>query len=401
MTQIEPGSVAEALFAEPYKFEFFQAMRILESLQPARRPLGRPGLPNEETVRIKTHNSLVFPASQIQDLQRGAGVNPIPLMTVNFMGLTGPLGALPQHYTELVMRQMRDIKGEERYAMRDWFDLFNHRMISLFYRAWEKYRFFIPFERGETDRSEPDAFTTCLFSFIGLNLPGLRRRLQIAPRMGNLTFDSVPPLARIPDLALLYYSGFLSSHAHCTLRVDGKPNADGKVPGVGFAFRRNAISLAAILQDYFGLPIAVKQFLGQWLYIDKENQSRMTEKGQYNRLGVDLFAGEKVWESQSKFRLRVGPLRYEKFVEFLPDRSPTPERKAFFLLCHMTRLYVGPELDFDVQLILHQDDIPACQLKEKNGRLPQLGWNTWMTSKPAVKHAEDVVFADKEIFETG
>lgn len=403
MIAYEPGSVAAALFAEPYRFEFFQAIRLLETLQPERRPLGRPGLPSEEIVRLKVNSSLVFPASQINDLQLRTKQVPFPVAVVNFMGLTGPMGALPQHYTEQVMRQLRDFKedDEARYALRDWFDLFNHRMLAHFYRAWEKYRFYIPFERGETVRDEPDAFTNCLRSFLGIGLKGMSNRLQVAPRLGPLAFESSPPLARIQDMALLHYAGFLSSRAHCVIRLDGKANAEGKYPAAGFAFRRNAISLEAMLEDYFRLSIKVRQFQGQWLYIDRASQSRLGAAGPHNRLGVDLFAGERVWDAQSKFRLRVGPLRYKQFVEFMPDRAVTTERKTFFLLCHMTRLYVGPELDFDVQLILHYQDIPACQLKEKNGRLPQLGWNTWMISRPADKHAEDVVFADKELFEVG
>lgn len=403
MIAYEPDSVAADLFARPFRFDFFQAVRLLETLQSNRSPLGRPGLPTEEIVRIKANNSLVFPASQIQDLKPAAKDQAMPVIVVNFMGLTGPMGALPQHYTEQVMRQIRDFKDgdETRYALRDWLDLFNHRMISHFYRAWEKYRFYVPFERGETTRDEPDAFTTCLLSFLGLNLKGLRDRLRVTPRIAGFAFDKAPPLAQIRDLALMHYAGFLSSRAHCVLRTSDRPNADGKYAAAGFAYRRNAVSLEAMLEDYFCLPIKVKQFQGQWLYIDRASQSRLGAAGPHNRLGVDLFAGERVFDAQSKFRLRVGPLRYKQFVEFMPDRAATPERKTFFMLCHMTRLYVGPELDFDVQLILHFEDIPACQLKEKNGRMPQLGWNTWMISRPAEKHAEDVVFADKEIFDAG
>src|SRR4029077_1035792 len=118
--------------------------------------------------------------SAIYDLARPTPEFPVPLMTVAFMGLTGPSGMLPRHYTELLIRLEKEEKGPERCALRDWFDLFNHRIISLFYRAWEKYRFYIPYERKEYSLGEPDAFTRALLSLIGLGTPRLRDRLRVS-----------------------------------------------------------------------------------------------------------------------------------------------------------------------------------------------------------------------------
>src|SRR5262249_53650386 len=133
-------NVAERLFTEAYAFDFFQAVRLLERVQPQRRPVGRPGSPRDEIVRFRARLSLAFPPSPIYELIR-PGENIAPAMTVNFLGLTGPSGVLPRCYTERLLIQDRDFRGPERYSLRAWFDLFNHRMISLFYRAWEKYRF--------------------------------------------------------------------------------------------------------------------------------------------------------------------------------------------------------------------------------------------------------------------
>jgi type VI secretion system protein ImpH len=108
-------------------------------------------------------------------------------------------------------------------------------------------------------------------------------------------------------------------------------------------------------------------------------------------------AGERVWDVQSKIRLRLGPLGYARFTEFLPDRTPTSRRKEFFLLCHLVRLYVGPELDFDVQLVLRAEEVPACQLAPSESDGPQLGWNTWIRSQPQARDADDAVFAEEEL----
>ncbi len=141
------------------------------------------------------------------------------------------------------------------------------------------------------------------------------------------------------------------------------------------------------------MPIRILQFHGQWLLLDEENQSRIGGDGAPCALGVNMVAGDRVWDVQSKFRIVLGPLRRADFDQFLPDPAPTPARKAFFLLCHLVRLYVGPNLDFDVQLILKAEDVPACQITEDPAMAAHLGWNTWGLSGAMPHDADDAVFA--------
>lgn len=369
-------SVRDLLFAEPYRFDFFQAVRILEKVYRDRFPVGLDHVPEEEVARFRAHLSMTFPPSTIHDLLPPGENRPAPLMTVTFMGLTGPSGALPTHYTQLLMDLGRDVRGPERRSLRDWLDLFNHRSISLFYRAWEKYRFPIPFERGEPYRPEPDAFTRSLLSLIGLGTPGLRDRLRVITfRRTEEDWEPKPvPLARIDDLALFYYSGILSQRPP------------------------NATNLRILLEDYFGLAVEVQQFRGQWLHIDPAHQTCL---GAHGMLGVNTVAGSKVWDVQSRFRLRVGPLDYQQFEECLPDRDPVRERKTFFLLVQLARQYVGPELDFDVQLVLAARSVPAIQLAEGGGLGPRLGWNTWVISRTPERDVDDPVFEGETVWQVG
>src|SRR5262249_30494666 len=120
-----------------------------------------------------------------------------------------------------------------------------------------------------------------------------------------------------------------------------------------------------------------------------------------NELGATAVVGERVWDVQSKIRIRLGPLRYAQFTEFLPDPAPVAERKAFFLLVHLVRLYVGPELDFDVQLVLKAEDVPGCQLTANGAGHPRLGWNTWITSQRVSHDAEEAVFEGEEMVQAG
>src|SRR5207249_1457282 len=137
---------------------------------------------------------------------------------------------------------------------------------------------------------------------------------------------------------------------------------------------------------------------GQWLHLDPDSQTCLGREGGAGGLGASAVAGERVWDLRNKIRLRVGPLSYGQFLGLLPDRTPAPGRKAFFLLTHLVRLYVGPELDFDVQLILGADDVPESYLgdaEESDGA--RLGWNTWVRSLATSDDADDAVFEGDEV----
>ena len=326
-------AVAETLFEEPYRFDFFQAVRLLERMFPEREPVGRSGgAPLGEVVRFRTRASLAFPASQIYSIAGGrpdggddAEAEPTqPQMFVNFMGLTGPSGTLPHHYTEHLIERASPRNKDTAYW--EFLDIFNHRLISLFYRAWEKYRFHIPYERGERD-----LFTHYLFDIIGLGTPGLRGRLGTQ------------------DEGLLFYSGLIAQRP------------------------RSAAAVASILGDQLGVPAAVEQFAGQWLSLDDDSLTRLGESN--CALGVDFVAGERVWDSQSKFRLRFGPLTLREFLPLLPGGTQLEPAVK------ITRLLVGLEFDFDVELVLKADEVPEWRLERDPDAWPMLGWTSWLKTR--------------------
>jgi type VI secretion system protein ImpH len=379
-------SYADTLYAKGPEFDFFQAVRVLELLAHDAADPAWP--PVEDVARFRAHQSLSFPPSAIYTVEPPTANRRVPTVTVNFLGMTGPQGALPTHYTQLLLRIAREGRGTERTALRDWLDLFNHRLTALFFRAWEKYRFPVPFLRFAVSRRaigadgesvggpEADPFTPRLLSVIGLGTPALRRRVHVdAPPADPLSLPR--PVARVDDLALLHFAGLF---AH-------KP--------------RNAVGLEAIVRDYFGLPGNVIQFTGQWLYLEPASQSRLPdEDGGVNcELGVNAVAGERVWDVVSKFRVRLGPLRYRQFVEFLPDPAPVEARKGIFLLFQLVRLYVGMELDFEVQLALRGDEVPDLVLRDAGeGDLgARLGWNTWMPGDDMPATVDDAVFDAAEM----
>jgi type VI secretion system protein ImpH len=362
-------SLDELLYNEPYRFDFFQAARLFELRAAQGRAVGGATVPTQEPVRFQGLASLTFPPSAIYQIDRASAHHPVPRMTVTFFGLFGLSGALPRHYTELILRHEKENRGKEVKALREWFDLFNHRLVSLFYRAWKKYRFWLPFERREGTVADPDAYTRCLTSLVGLGSPGLRDRLVARSRA--VLFGETPrELARVDDRAVIYYGGFFSQRVH------------------------NALSLELLIADYFRLPVEVRQFQPQWLQLDSSNRSHLGEAGLNNLLGVDTVAGQRVLDVQGRICIRVGPLTYEEFTPFLPNRSAVPDGKMTYRLGYLQRLYVGQEFEVDLQLVLRADECPECQLPESADDGPQLGWNTWLFSQSAETDRDDPVFAD-------
>ena len=252
------SAIEAILHKTPQEFQFFQAVRLLERLYPNRAPVGRFVSPSKEVVRFSAHASFPFPASQIQNID-WADAGSAPCIMINFMGLTGPSGVLPLYYTELIVERLR----QKDRGLLSFFDIFNHRMVSLFYQAWEKYRFAIAYERGERDR-----FSHHLMDLIGIGTKRLENRLAVR------------------DDALLFYSGLLSMHT------------------------RSAAALERILADYFEIPVEVEQFVGAWQGLRESDLCRFDRGlGVSEQLGGGAIVGDEIWNQQAGVRVKLGPLR--------------------------------------------------------------------------------------------
>jgi type VI secretion system protein ImpH len=328
------SAIEEELRSEPFRFDFFQAVRLLERLFPERTPVGRFAHPASEVVRFGVHNSLAFPASQIQGMD-WPETGPTQ-MTVNFMGLTGPQGVLPNPYTTLIIERLR---ASDR-SSRDFLDIFNHRIISLFFRAWRKYRLDVAYERDERDR-----FSRHLLSLVGLGTDGLQDRQSVA------------------DDSLVYYCGLL-----------------GQRP-------RSAQALRQILGDYFDVPVEIEQFSGRWYPLDEDTQCNLSEgTSDSEGLGIGAVVGNEVWTQQSKVRIILGPLPLEKYRNFLPNGSCWQPLQAW------VSFFSNEEWDFEVKLILEQEQVPACELgADESSGVSQLGWVSWVKSAPFGRNAGDTV----------
>lgn len=353
-SRIAEQSLAQALAEEPFRFQFFQAVRLMQQFAPE-GVVGRFASPSNEVIRFSARQSLEFPASELQEIiypcsfcastfaaeseleqhlekcpeRKGRHVpRRPPRLTMNFMGLTGPQGVLPICYTEFVIERSH----KKDTGLADFLDIFNHRAVSLFYQSWEKYRFPVRYERHEGEHLSRN-----LADLIGIGSAGLKSRLEPA----------------VSDESLLYYTGLLSQQPH------------------------SAIGLEQMLADYFEVPVQVVQFVGRWYRLNPQDCTLLSQSNSAcDRLGSGAVVGDEVWDQQSLVRIRLGPLSLKRYLEFLPQGA---SHKS---LREIVRLYSGGQLDFEVQLTLRDDETPPCALGVEEPSGPRLGWLTWVKSAP-------------------
>jgi type VI secretion system protein ImpH len=328
-----------------FEFAFFQTVRLITALSSKRQPVGLWTRPKEEAIRFHTAQSVSFPATEVHSIEKD--LEDKFHLTVNFLGLTGFKGLLPVHYTELAL----DHSGNR--ALVDFLDLFNHRLISLFYRAWEKHHFAIGYEIAERRGSQEDPFTSYLFNLIGLGSDSLRRRLPVN------------------DRTILPYAGLILQRPH------------------------SAVALESMLRDYFGVPVEVRGFQGKWHPLQKKDLCWLDPEGSYNQLGRGAIAGDEVWVQQAKFMVSVGPLSLEQFRDFLPNGTRFQEAAG------LIRFFTDRALDFDLQPILKAEEVPLCQTGSHARSSPRLGWSTWLKATDLQSDMGDAVFHGPDFGQIG
>lgn len=310
-------------FEEAERYSFFQLVRLLERYHQPRARVGGEGPASGEILRFRPDASLGFPASDVvsvEEIPAGEDQPARVRITTSFLGLYGSTSPLPVFYTEEMLR-----RDPDEDPVRAFIDLFHHRLISLFYRCWEKYRYHIQFE-GEGK----DAFSRRMFGFIGLGTAGLTDRTGL-------------PAAR-----LIRYAGLLTQ----------KP--------------RSAAALEGMVSDFFGgIPVHVVQWVARWVTIQPEQRIRLGVGN--NRLGVDASLGEKVLSRSAQFRVALGPMRYDAYLSFLPDGE------SFRMLNALIVLFLNDPLEFDIELQVHGEEILPLQLKSQGGG--RLGWTTWLPTE--------------------
>jgi type VI secretion system protein ImpH len=375
-------TLLDELDREPHAFDFFQAVRRMDCAHPDKPQTGHSARAADDPVRFGQEASLAFAPATLHALERDQAK---PRLIERFFGLLGPQGPLPLHLTEYVRERVRN-QGDS--TLLSFFNVFHHRMVSLFYRAWARVRPTVSF-----DRPVPDRFGDYIGSLFGYGMASLARR------------DA------LPDLPKRHFAGLMSCQT------------------------RHAEGLLAILRGYFGLPVQIQEFVGQW--IELPANCRCLVGLSSSRLGVDTTVGSHVWDCQQKFRVIFGPLSIEDYYRMLPGGSrlssaarsdgefdavastdgelpgpaiagasprrdlsrrdkpagSRPVEEAGSLGASLDRLiaavrsYVGDELQWDLQLILRRMDTPPLGL----GIVGRLGWSSWLIREQMPRDPDDLV----------
>ncbi len=315
---------------EPWSFGFYATLRRIECLHKEQPRIGEARHIAEDPVLLGQAPTMDFAASSLAAYGRAPGAQR-PRLDVLLFGLFGPNGPLPLHLTEYAWERDRH-HGDSTF--RRFCDIFHHRMLALFYRAWAEAEPSVSFDRPELDR-----FGDYVASLAGYGFPSLRNR------------DAMP------DATKLHFAGRLASHA------------------------RNAEGLVEIVRGYFRVPASVSEFTGEWLELPREYRCRIGETPLTGTLGENITIGARVYECQHKFTLRFGPLDLATYEKMLPGGDSLQRLVA------VLRNYVGDELAWDLNLLLRRDEVPRTRL----GEYGRLGWTTWLGDYHREEDADDLM----------
>lgn len=343
----DPTALIHALCSDPWRFDFFQAVRLLECRHNGFPRVGRSKMLRDDAVRFGQLLNLAFAPSSLAAPQSDRYPKKI---TVEFTGLTGPHGPLPLRLTEFIRNRLRGIQDPDApqiaanalvepnsiapkdSTLAEFLDLFHHRMIALFYRAWAVAQKTVDF-----DREEDRGFAEWIASLCGLGLPELDG------------LDSIPTWERLP----------FTGHLACQTR--------------------HASGLEGILAASFSTVAKVYSFCGHWVQIPPQERCLLGRKGYPGGIGQTCVVGGRMWDQNLKFSVYLGPMSFEQFDTFMPG-SPCHRR-----LHDCIDFYTRKQYFWKVVVLLKKEEVPKISL----GRFGRLGYTSWLGSLPFQSDPDD------------
>lgn len=298
-------------------YHFFAAMRLLESINQSK--FGYSKTPNEDPIFLGQNPHINFATSMLHGYRKSIKTQH-EWIDVNFFGLLGPNGPMPLHMSEEITR----LKAAPKQQITDFFNLFHHRLLSLFYRAWAN--------------KEPELYAE-----------SNNKNNNYERYIGSLAGIGLKPLKNndaMPDYGKLGHVAFLGGYS------------------------RHKQGLEAILFQLYNLKATIREFTGEWMAIPKEFQCQLRESHYAKQLGKNSTLGKNSWQCQYKFQLNLGPLTYEEYLTCLPGTHKLRQ------INETIKNYVGLEFDWEIILLFKKTSQPRTRL----ARSGLLGWTTWLSS---------------------
>ena len=332
----------DQLLADPHRFEFFQAVRLVERWLAAEPATSAELLPTR--LRFRSSLAMSFPASEIEALavsqREGAGDDEPERIEITpaFMSLLGASGALPFVYTEQIAQ--RELYSKD-FAARRFLDLFGNRAVALFYAAWKKSRLHLQYEADRKNR-----FAPMVLALAGVGQTSLNDRLR-------------PDEGGVNDESLAFFAGALQQRV------------------------LSALQLQQLLSRYLRVPVRIEQFCGRWYTLPAT--ARVSLGLGNGVLGRNALSGERVWQRDLRVKVMLGPLTHGLFQRFLPG---APGATA---LRELLTLLSGVSLEYEINLTLRADAVASSSLASNRSPLAgRLGWDTYVQTRPTPHDRCDV-----------
>ena len=336
----ERRAFVRELLEQPYRHDFYATLRRIECLHADKPRIGQAARPADEPLRLGQAVSLSFAPAPIAAFRAGDGQRP-PQLTQRFFGLLGPNGPLPLHLTDYARERLLHHGDTTLVAF---FDLFHHRLLELFYRAWAQAQ-----PTASLDRPDDDRFGDYVGALVGIGSPRLRRR------------DAAG------DHVKLFHAGLLARQV------------------------RNADGLQALLASFFRVQVRIEAFVGHWMSLPTSERTQLGRADAGSRLGAGAVLGARMWDRQHKFRIHVGPVSWPVYKDFLPGGH------GLARLAALVRQYVGFELEWDLRLVLARAQRPLLFV----GGPARLGWSSWLGRARDERDLGDVVLDVESVLARG
>ncbi|HKJ17009.1 MAG TPA: type VI secretion system baseplate subunit TssG [Xanthomonadales bacterium] len=325
----EALALLQSMQDAPYRYGFFSAVRRINCAFPDQSRTGLAFRPEDDPIRFGQPPYMSFAPSTLNAVDF-EGPDGKPRISQLFIGLFGPNGPLPLHLTEHARHRQRHARDSANVGFAD---AFHHRIVSLFYRAWAQGK-----PTVQADRQDQDRFAFYISALAGYGM------------------ETAEDADSMPRSAKLHFTGHLSS------------------------LPRHAVGLASIVQNHFRVPAKIVEFVAHWLTIPERDRLQLGTDPRVGSLGMNTVLGDRVWQRQDKFQIRLGPLTLQQYEDFLPTG------RLFKQLVDTVRNYLGLELMWELQPVLKKEEKPVTCL----GKQGELGWTSWLETREEEEEVGDL-----------
>lgn len=289
----------------------FSVLRHAEARASAMPRIGRSKLPADNIVDLAQEPSMGFADSTLSSLEFRYNR---PQLRGYWLGLTGPMGALPIHLTEFAYYERKYAKSR---PFGDWLDVISGRMLQLYYRAWAESQ-----PAASADRPGDDRFAFWLGAVSG-------------------ALDGASKDSAFFDRARTHYAALFSGS-------------------------RSAIALQDGLSHLLGQPVRVVEYIPKWRNFEPEDRSSLGQS--FASLGNDAVLGRKVYSAADAFRVIIRANDLDAYRSLLPGGD------RFAVAAEAIEAFKPTHLEWDITVELDSADAPPAKLDG----FSRLGWMAWV-----------------------